>query len=232
MKIRFTSQYLIAYVCLGMILGISHELSHHVAGYLICGDWGYKTFNSFRLAEGCSASHPQTAWLATLTGPVLFNYIPMWIGYFKLKQPDEGTKLFGFTLIFSSIPVMRIVFNLVGANDEAAIVRMFFGENQLAFWLMNAVIWLIAFPPLILAYRSIRNAKPALLFLLNLLAFPVFVFFFVGIFLEDLIIKHHVLAETIWGMPYLVILVEILAYAGYQLFKKHVVTAVPVEMGR
>ncbi|KQS33194.1 hypothetical protein [Dyadobacter sp. Leaf189] len=221
MIIKFTPKYLFVFVCLGSILGISHELAHHVAGFLICGEWGYKTFNSFQLAEGCTKDHPVLAWAATLAGPVLFNYIPMWIGYFKLKNGNNREKLFGITLIFATIPIMRIVFNLMGANDESAVLRAFVGDDKLLFWLMNCCIWLITFPPLILAFRSIKNANRLAVFLFYLLAFPVFVFLFFGILMEDLIIKHHFLADTIWGMPYLVILLEILVYIGYYAFRKH-----------
>ena len=215
MIIRFTWQYTLAFICLGSMMGISHELAHHVAGFFICGEWGYKTFNSFQLAEGCLAAHPVTAWLATLAGPILFNYIPMWIGYFKIKKGSPDEKMFGITLIFSTIPIMRIVFNLMGANDESAVLRAFAGDNQTAFWLMNACIWLITFPPLLLAFRSISNANRLSIFLIYLLAFPVFVFLFFGIFMEDLITKYQFLSDTLWGMPYLVILMEILVYIGY-----------------
>jgi hypothetical protein len=117
--------------------------------------------------------------------------------------------------------MMRIFFNLIGANDESAILRMFYGSDELMFWLMNFCIWLVTFPPLILAYFSIQNSNRLTIFLFYILVFPVFVFLFFGIFLEDLITKYYFLSDTIWGMPYLVILVEILAYAGYYSFRKH-----------
>lgn len=50
MVIPLSWRYLLAFFCLGTLLGIGHEFAHHFAGYLICGEWGYKTFNSFDLA--------------------------------------------------------------------------------------------------------------------------------------------------------------------------------------
>jgi hypothetical protein len=57
--------------------------------------------------------------------------------------------------------------------------------------------------------------------LFYLLALPVFVFFFVGIVLENMIVRQHILSDTVWGMPYLVLLTEALAYLGYHLYKQH-----------
>lgn len=224
MKIQFTWQYLLGFFCLASLMGITHELVHHVTGYLICGEWGYKTFNSFDLAEGCEVAHPNTAWIATFTAPVLLNYLPMWIGFFKLRSANEGQRLFGFSLIFSVIPIMRIVFNLMGANDEPYIVRTLFGDNDIAFWLMNVLTWLLIIPPLVLAYLSIKNNFRILIFICFLLIFPAFVFVFVGIFLENLIIKHQFLSDTLWGMPYLVLLAEFFSYVGYFKLSKHLKT--------
>lgn len=221
MRVQLTAKYLLAFVCLAAILGIGHELAHHVTGFVICGEWGYKTFNSFKLAAGCPQHHPATFWLATLAGPVLFNYIPIWIGFFHMRRADAGSKLFGMTLVFATIPIMRIVFSVLHANDEPWIVRHLFGDSPLAFWLMNVAIWLLTLPPLILAWRTIQNRHRAFLFLFYLLALPVFVFFVVGIVLENMIVKQHILSDTLWGMPYLVLLAEALAYLGYQLSKQH-----------
>jgi uncharacterized protein with PQ loop repeat len=221
MRIQLTPRYLLAFLCLAAVLGIGHELAHHITGFLICGAWGYKTFNSFKLAAGCQQNHPNTYWLATLAGPVLFNYIPMWIGFMRMRRADAGGKLYGLTLVFATIPIMRIVFSVLGANDEPSIIRHFLGHSRPAFWLMNLAIWLLTFPPLILAWKTMQNRHRFALFMFYLLALPVFVFFFVGIVLENMIIKQHILSDTLWGMPYLVLITEGLAYLGYYLNKQH-----------
>jgi hypothetical protein len=221
MTIPLTGRYLLAFWCLGALMGISHELAHHVAGFAICGEWGFKTFNSFVLANGCRANHPQTFWLATLAGPVLFNYVPMWIGWVLMRKRDAGTQLFGVSLVFSTIPIMRIVFALMSSNDEMWMIRHHFGNSRVAFWVTNACIWSLTLPPLWLAWRTIRNRFKPLVYLLFLLGVPVLVFYIVGIVLEDLIITQHVLADTVWGMPYMVLLAEVLATIGYAKLKSH-----------
>lgn len=221
MRIELTRHYLLAFVCLAAILGIGHELAHHVAGFLICGAWGYKTFNSFDLAPGCEQNHPDTYWLATLAGPVLFNYLPMWIGFVHMRRADIGSKLFGLTLVFATIPVFRIVFSALRANDEPWMIWHLFGDSQLAFWLMNVAIWLLTIPPMILAWKTIQNSHRFLLFMFYLLALPVFVGVVIGLVLENMIVKQHILSDTLWGMPYLVLIAEGLAYLGYRLTKQH-----------
>jgi hypothetical protein len=219
--IRFTPKYLTAFFCLAALLGIGHELAHHVAGYLICGAWGYKTFNFFELAPGCETAHPNTYWIATLVGPLLLNYLPMWLGVRAMRRPDNGSKLFGVSVVFAAIPIMRIGFNLVGANDESWIVHHFFGRARIPFWSMNLVIWMIAIPPLVVAWRTIQNRHRLAVFLGYLLALPVFVYFVVGVGLEGLIERRQLLPGSWLGMPYLVLLSEALAWIGYRATKDH-----------
>ena len=105
------------------------------------------------LADGCRQNHPHTFWLATLAGPILFNDVPMWIGFFLMRKPDPGTKLFGVSLIFSTIPIMRIVFSLL--------------------WIMNLCIWALTLPPLILAWRTLSNRYKPMVYGLFLIGVPV-----------------------------------------------------------
>lgn len=221
MKIPLTWQYIVAFFCLGALLGIGHELGHHVAGFLVCGEWGYKTFNSFVLAKGCADRHPNTHWLPTLAGPVLFNYLPMWIGYFQMRKADVGARLFGVSLVLATVPIMRIAFSFLGANDEPWVVAHLFGDSRASFWLMNLCIWGLASPPLILAWRTITNRAKPLVFLLFFLGVPIVVFILFGLVLEPLITQHHVLADTVWGMPYMVLLAEAVATLGYAILKPH-----------
>lgn len=215
MTVPLTWRYLLAFFCLGTLLGIGHEFAHHFAGFVICGEWGYKTFNSFDLAAGCEVRHASTAWLATLAGPVLFNYVPMWYGFSKLRDADPGNKLLGFSLVLAAVPVLRIVPNLMWSNDEAWIVTHLFGRSGATFWMMNGAIWLITLPPLIAAWRAIRNRFRLPVFLLFFVVVPGVVAVLFGVILEPLILNQRVLPGALIGIPYLVWLAEVLATIGY-----------------
>ena len=103
-KIPITWRYLLAFYYFGALMGMSHELAHHAAGFAVGGEWGYKTFN-----------------------PLVYG------------------------LLFLVVPIT--------------------------------------------------------------------VFYLVGIVLEDLINKPHVLSDTVWGIPYMVLLAEVVATIGYSVLK-------------
>lgn len=219
-KIPLTWRYLLAFFCLGALMGMSHELAHHAAGFAICGDWGYKTFNSFQLAVGCREQHPNTFWLATVAGPVLFNYLPSWIGMAMARRPDASTQLFGVSLILSTVPALRLFSAIVG-GDEQWLARLHFGTDRAVYWIALFSVIALTLPPLIVAWRTIRNPFKPLVFALLFLGVPLLVFFLVGQVLEGLILEHKVLADTLWGMPYMVLLAEVLATFGYAILKFH-----------
>lgn len=223
MKIPLTWRYLLAFYCLGALMGMSHELAHHAAGFAVCGDWGYKTFNNFELAKGCEAAHPRTYWLATLAGPALFNYLPLWIGFALMRKADAGTRLFGVSLVFSTVPALRLL-SVLKWGDETVLVNYFFGQDARALWTMKACALALILPPLVLAWHTFSNRRKALVFALFFIGVPLTVFYLVGVVLEDLIIKHHVLADMLWGMPYMVLLAEVLASIGYARLKSHLWT--------
>jgi hypothetical protein len=226
-KVPLSWRYLLAFFCLGTLLGIGHEFAHHFAGFLICGEWGYKTFNSFELAAGCEARHPSTAWLATLAGPVVFNYVPMWIGLVRLRRPDAGEKLLGFSLVLGAVPLLRIVPNLWWANDESWIVSTLLGQSTATYWAMNTTIWLITIPPIVVAWRAVRNQFRLALFVLFLVVVPALVAVLFGMVLEPLIVDKRVLVGDLVGIPYLVWLAEALATLGYWKLKAAVRMAAP-----
>ena len=215
-----TWRYLLAFYCLGALMGMSHELAHHAAGFAICGEWGHKTFNFFELAKGCKEAHPHVYWLATLAGPVLFNYLPLWIGFALMRKPDTGTRLFGVSLVFSTVPALRLL-SVLRWGDETEMVHHFFGNEPRAMWIMRACTLALILPPLLLAWKTIHNRYKPLVYGLLFLVVPISVFFLVGIVLEDLINKQHVLSDTMWGIPYMVLLAEVVATIGYAVLKSN-----------
>lgn len=227
MTVRLTPGYLVAFLSLSALLGVGHEITHHVAGFALCGGWGHMSFNSFSLAPGCRQAHPETVWMVTLIAPLLCNYLPMWIGFFLMRRHDQASRLLGLTLVFAAIPVMRIGFSLLGMNDEPAVVRFLFGDSRIAFWLMNLTIWLLTVPPLLMAWRTLAPRLRALKFGFFLLALPVFVFVVVGLVLEGLLVQQQVLAGRIAGIPMMVLALLATAAAGLALTRSHLVRMLP-----
>ena len=221
MTIRLTPKYLIAFLALTILCGTSHEFAHHFIGALICRCFGTKTFNSFDLCPSCNRNEFAFA-AANWAGPLL-TYGLMWFGVLRLMRPDEGSKQLGFALIFANFPINRIGFALLNMNDEQYVTAHFFGHSSVAFWITNLAIWIFTIPPLVLAYRAIRNRLRPLWFAGFFVLPFVFVFVFAGMFLENwLLLDQKFLATPIIGVPYLVFVVEAVCLALFALFGRDI----------
>lgn len=226
MRLRLTWQYVVAFVALTILCGTSHEFIHHFAGAVVCGGFGSKTFNSFELAPGCAAN-PLSAW-PTVAGP-LFTVALMWWGMFLLGGADERRRRLGFALIFANFPVNRMGFVLFGWNDEQWVSRHTFGPSRVAFWVTVLLVWAACVPPLVVAYRAIGNRGRPLWFTGFFLLPFTFVLLFAGAFLENyLLLGQRVLATPVLGVPYLIILVEVLSLVTYYAFRSHLTLAAEV----
>ncbi|MFP5354740.1 MAG: hypothetical protein ACLGIK_06225, partial [Gemmatimonadota bacterium] len=60
---RLTVRWLVAFLALILIAHDLHELVHTALGRVLCGAWGPRDFNAWRLADGCSTVWP------TIVGP-------------------------------------------------------------------------------------------------------------------------------------------------------------------
>jgi len=110
----------------------------------------------------------------------------------------------------------------MGYNDEQWIASSLYGDSQLSFWVTVAIVLAFTLPPLIAAYREIRNRRPWLWFL-GFFTLPfAFIVLFAGLFLEEnLLLELQVLSTPIFGIPYLLVLVEVVCTIGYMLTKKY-----------
>ncbi len=216
--LKITWRYCLAFYCIGMLYVSLHELAHHFTGYLICGDWGYKSFNYFKTAcDGTTKSY-----LATYAGP-LFTFAVMYVGAWFLKQGASNyRKHLGFALIFAQIPLQRMTSPFWYMNDEYYATANLFGPTALVYWSVIVVIWVICLPPLIKAYRAIENRFRVLWFLFYLVVFP---YVLVGPFfitLEYLMVKKGFLAQTYIGIGLLFIINEIVTIVLYFMTKKFI----------
>lgn len=222
MKIQLSTPYILAFLLLTMLCGLSHEMVHHVTGAAICGCWGYKTFNSFTLCDSCVGE--EFGYWATIAGPA-FTFALMWLGWYQLSRPDIKNKQLGFALIFANFPVNRMLFVFMGANDEQWVARHLYGNSTIAFWVTVLIVLICTVPPLVAAYKAINNNHKTLWFAGFFILPFVFVILFAGFFLEEyLLLQEKVLADTLWGIPYLLLLVEVICLAGYAATKKFLYT--------
>jgi hypothetical protein len=144
--LKITWRYCVAFYCVIMLYASLHELVHHAVGYLVCGAWGLKTFNSFTTAcEGTPRSD-----LATYAGP-LFSFGAMWVGWWLLRRKGSTPlrRQLGFAMVFAQLPLQRMTGPFLHQNDEFYAASHAFGRGAAAMWATAIVIWAVCLPPLI-----------------------------------------------------------------------------------
>jgi len=141
-------------------------------------------------------------------------------------KPSAAARQLGFALIFANFPINRIGFALIGWNDEQYVTNKIFGHTSLGFWLTNLAIWVLAVPPLVFAYRAIANRHRVLSFIGFFVLPFVFVFVFAGMFLEQwVLLDCKFLATPVLGIPYLILLVEVLSLLVFAIFRRGITKA-------
>ena len=217
-KLKLTWKYCLALYCITMLYASLHELVHHFVGFIVCGDWGYKTFNSF---ETACEDDPIT-YVATYAGPV-FSFAMMYVGAYLLKKRNSlFHKHLGFALIFAQMPAQRMMGPIMGFNDELYATTKLFGSNNFNPWIVGIIIFAICIPPLITAYKSIQNKRKVLWFLLYFLLLPYVLFGPPFFLLEYLMVQKGILDQAVIGIALLFVLNEIFTIALYFKVKKFI----------
>ena len=217
-RLKITWRYCLAFYCIIMLYSSLHELVHHFAGYLICGEWGIKTFNYF--ATACDEEAKSL--IATYAGPI-FTFAMMYVGMYLLqKERSAYHKHLGFALIFAQLPFQRMISPFFKMNDEFYASSLLFGNTTIVYWSVIISIWLICLPPIIKAFQVIGNKNKILWFLFYLTLFPYLLWGpFFGLF-EYLMVEKKLLAQPIIGIGLLFIINEIVTIVGYYLTKKYI----------
>lgn len=148
--IHITIFLLLAFLCYQ-----AHQLTRHVVGAALCGGFGTMTFTITTTSEPCLFST-----LVTLSGPVL-TYGLAWLGMFLLRSPKY--RLFAYALVFASFAHLRFIQTLTGRGDELIVAGQWFGFTNLA--VVAIIVFLIALPPVIAAFRAIANKRRWLVFI-------------------------------------------------------------------
>lgn len=204
-NLKITGRYCLALYCLTMLYTSLHELVHHFAGYLVCGDWGYKTFNSFSTA----CEHLPKTYIATYAGP-LFSFIMMYVGMAYLKPAHSVFKRqLGFALIFTQMPAQRMAGPILGFNDELYATSRLFGASAINQWVVTILIFAICIPPLVKAFQSIQNRNQLTWFMLYFLLLPYVLFGPPFVIMEYLMVEKQFLDQTVIEIGLLFVINEV-----------------------
>jgi len=201
-----------------MLYASLHELVHHFAGYLVCGEWGIKTFNYFETA----CDHEPISHIATYMGPI-FTFAIMYIGaYFLNDRNSTYRRQLGFAMIFAQLPLQRMISPFFKMNDEFHATAQLLGNTKMVYWSVIIIIWAICLPPLIKAYKAIDNSNKVIWFLCYLIFFPYLIWGPVFGGLEYLMVEKNLLAQPIIGIGLLFIINEVITIIAYIFTKKYI----------
>lgn len=217
-RLKITWKYILAFYCIIMLYASLHELIHHISGYMICGEWGTKTFNYFETA----CEQESKSYWATYTGP-LFTFLMMYVGMLILKKNTSTYKNhLGFAMIFAQLPMQRMVSPFFKMNDEFYATSYFFGDTPTVYWSVIIIIWLMCLPPLIKAFNAIENRFRLLWFIFYFTLFPYIVWGPIFGGLEYLMVSKNVLSQSVYGIGLLFIINEIITIIAYYGTKKYI----------
>jgi hypothetical protein len=207
LNLKITWKFLLALFALTICTGEIHEQVHIQTGRIICGGYGERDFNVWGTAADCAA--PAWKFLATLAGP-LWSYAVMWTGAFLLLKAKSATyKTIGFALVFAPLPFARIFTAVMGGGDEKVVLRAFL-ENDLSLGatkiLAAIIVTTICLPPILIAWRSVRN-RFAALYIVGFSVLPLIVLgLYVLTFLNGLLAAGFLSSAPFLGTPRLVII--------------------------
>jgi hypothetical protein len=170
LRFDFDARLAIAFVALLFVHNELHEIAHTATGRVICGAWGQRNFNTWRVA--CDELRPVLV-LVPLAG-LVFSYGLMWLGYYLLRPRYSVTKQsVGFCLIFAAMPFGRVYTVAQSAGDEMVILRGVFPgmDPSLRLVLGLSLVSLLVAPPLYRAF-SVLHRRRRILIVGGLLLLP------------------------------------------------------------
>ena len=132
-------------------------------GRVLCGCWGPRDFNIWKLCKTCAVGEPWSV-LPTFIGP-LFTYAVMWVGYVLLApaRPVAQQSL-GFALVLAPLPAGRMLGIITGGQDEIYGLTSFMPHGTA--WVLGGTLMLaIMLPPLVRAFRALRHRGRVAVFL-------------------------------------------------------------------
>jgi hypothetical protein len=145
-------RWFLAFSFLLLAVHEGHELTHALAGRILCGAWPMRDFNAWRFVGDCSS------WWPTAAGP-LFSYAVLLLGGLMAAR-SETYKWAGLAILFAANPFARIFTAAMGGGDEMVVAQRLAGAAQRTTSLRVAVLLFvlaICGSALVVAWRSMRG---------------------------------------------------------------------------
>jgi hypothetical protein len=215
-----TWRNMVAFLLFALLMGESHEIAHFLVGKLICGCWPEsRDFNAWSLCKSCKETNSYWYW-ATAAGPI-FSMTLAWIGIFMLKSKNSFRQSFGFALIWANVPQARIMTVFSGGGDEMVVLRNLTRGTEFDpyfRYLSYAVVLIMALPPIIAAFRMVKN-KYSWLYNVSFAVFPLLILGLYGLVFLNGLLKNGFLADVwIMGTPLFITLHTLLVLIIFLLF--------------
>ena len=161
---RLSWSYVVFFAALTLLLVELHEQCHAIVTRLACGGWSSRVFDNVLPHAGCS---PGRQALVDIAGP-LFSYTLLWIGALMFRQASSPHRALGFTLAFASLPLARILPQVLTAfvagstSDEYGFLQRISGgaiERASAGTLATVLALALALPPLAILWRGLPAGR-------------------------------------------------------------------------
>lgn len=111
------ARWLAFFAALSFAVMLAHELTHHLAARLLCGQWGEMTLTRF-VGAACGTV---PTWPAVAAGPLLTLALIALGAWWRSPV--------GLALVFADIPLGRIANVAMRGGDELIVGRALFGER-------------------------------------------------------------------------------------------------------
>lgn len=169
LSIRPTAASIAAFLCLTLLLVEAHELCHALATRALCGGWSGRVFDNVLPYRGCGSERLA---LIDIVAPS-FTYACLWLGAAWMGGRRRRRQVFGFSLLFASLPLGRVLPQVVTAfadgstSDEYSFVRHLAGPSLsrgAAGGIAIAIAVALTVPPLLFAWRRLQPAGRPRLF--------------------------------------------------------------------
>lgn len=216
-NVPLTIRYWVSFLLLSFICMEAHETFHHLVGAALCGGFGTMTLSVYEPKPNCFLDP-----LVTLSGPFL-TFAIAWFGAYLLAK--KRTVLFAYTLIFASYAHLRFPLPLNHSGDEWYVVRTNFEQlkgSTPAQLLLAVLLFLLALPPLVRAFRSmaVKNRLPIFIASWLLPLFPLFALSVVDEWLFGP--KLNQVGSAWIGIPVIVLMIDAIAIVLFSIAGNHI----------